>query len=167
MMLPECRAQALHLPRHALKRAQQNRQTKGTPMRHALSVDAQDQPEQGWDDPAKGSLRWKTLLSAGVTASDSLVCGVAMMQPGDDFALHRHAQAEVYFGLEGEGIVMIEGQTHRLAPGIALFIPGNALHGVPEVAAPLRWFYTFACDSFDQIHYEFAPPSGAADVRQP
>ena len=136
-------------------------------MRHALSVDASNLPDEGWDDPARGSLRWKTLLSADVTASDSLVRGIAIMQPGDHFALHRHAQPEVYFGLEGEGTVMIDGQPHRLAPGIALFIPGNAVHGVPEVAAPLRWFYTFACDSFDQIHYEFVPLSGAADVRQP
>ncbi len=136
-------------------------------MRHALSVDASNLPDHGWDDPARGTLRWKTLLSGDVTASDSLVCGIAIMKPGDHFALHRHAQPEVYFGLEGEGIVMIDGQPHRLAPGIALFIPGHALHGVPEVAAPLRWFYTFACDRFDQIHYEFAPLSGAADTRQP
>jgi len=135
-------------------------------MRHALSVDASALPDEGWDDPARGTLRWKTLLSGDVTPSDSLVCGIAMMQAGDHFALHRHAQPEVYFGLGGEGIVMIDGQPHRLAPGIALFIPGNVLHGVPEVAAPLRWFYTFACDRFDQIHYEFAPLSGAADMRQ-
>ena len=136
-------------------------------MRHALSVDASNLPDHGWDDPARGTLRWKTLHSGDVTGSNSLVCGIAMMQAGDHFALHRHAQPEVYFGLEGEGIVMVDGQPHRLAPGIALFVPGNALHGVPEVAAPLRWFYTFACDSFDQIHYEFAPQLGAADVRQP
>lgn len=134
-------------------------------MRHALSIDASKQPEEGWDDPARGTLRWKTLLSADVTASDSMVCGIAIMQAGDHFALHRHAQPEVYFGLEGEGTVMIDGQPHRLAPGIALFIPGNAVHGVPEVTAPLRWFYTFACDSFDQIQYEFAPMTSATETR--
>ncbi|WP_149142108.1 cupin domain-containing protein [Gemmobacter caeruleus] len=124
-------------------------------MRAPLAIDSGTCPEERWDDPARGSLRWKTLLSQGVTESDSLVCGIALMEPGDFFALHSHPEAEVYFGLEGEGEVTIDGQPHRLAPGIALFIPGGALHGVPRVSAPLKWFYTFARDSFDQIAYTF------------
>ena len=132
-------------------------------MRPAVSKNAQDLPEQGWDDPAKGSVRWKTLFSGEVTQTDSMVCGIARMEAGDHFALHRHAQPEIYFGLEGEGEVMIDGVAHRLAPGIALFIPGHALHGVPVAHGPLRWFYSFACDRFDQIQYDFAPPPGAPD----
>lgn len=126
-------------------------------MRAAISVDAGNCPEATWDDPAKGTIRWKTLLSQGMTASDSLVCGIALMAPGEFFAFHSHPEAEVYFGIEGEGEVVIDGVPHRLAPGIALFIPGGAVHGVPVVSAPLKWFYTFARDSFDQIAYSFLP----------
>lgn len=128
-------------------------------MRKAVAVDAGDCPEDTWDVPEKGTLRWKTLLSAERTGSDSLVCGIAMMAPGEHFALHHHPEAEVYFGLEGEAQVMIDGVPHRLAPGVALFIPGGAVHGVPQVSQPVRWFYTFARDSFDQIAYTFLPPS--------
>jgi quercetin dioxygenase-like cupin family protein len=78
-----------------------------------------------------------------------------MMATGETFALHSHAHPEVYFGLEGEGDVMIDGQTHRLSPGVALFIPGGAVHGVPQAASPLKWFYTFAADSFADIQYRF------------
>ena len=112
-------------------------------------------PLETWDDPAKGTLHWQTLFSKGTTDTDSLTCGIAIIHPGEHFALHRHAHAEVYFGLEGTGTVMIDGQPHTLSPGTALFIPGNAEHGVPSVNEPLRWFYTFAADSFAEITYRF------------
>ena len=77
------------------------------------------------------------------------------MEAGDSFALHSHPQAEVYFGLEGEGEVLIDGVPHRLAPGVALYIPGGAVHGIPVAKGPLRWFYTFAASSFAEIRYSF------------
>jgi quercetin dioxygenase-like cupin family protein len=129
----------------------------------ATRIDAQNCAPARWDDPARGTLSWRTLISAGVTPSQGLVCGVAEMQPGQTFALHRHAEPEVYFGLEGTGEVIIDGVAHVLAPGVALFIPSMAEHGVPGVKAPLRWFYAFARDSFDQIAYHFThedPKSG-------
>ncbi len=123
-------------------------------------VDAQSLPDERWDDPARGTIRFRTLISAPATDSNELVCGVAMMAPGDTFPLHSHPQAEVYFGLEGTGEVLIDGVAHRLAPGVALYIPGGAVHGVPLAAAPLTWFYTFAADSFDDIRYRFLHEAG-------
>ncbi|MEY4985015.1 MAG: hypothetical protein RIR62_3281 [Pseudomonadota bacterium] len=121
----------------------------------ALTVDSETLPDERWDDPARGTIRFRTLLSAPRTESDSLTCGVAMMAAGETFALHSHPEAEVYFGLEGEGEVMVDGTAHRLAPGVALYIPGGAVHGIPVASAPLRWFYCFAADSFLDIRYSF------------
>ena len=118
-------------------------------------VDAGTLQDERWQDEARGTIRFRTLISAPNTPTDSLVCGIAMMATGETFALHSHAQPEVYFGLEGEGEVMIGGQPHRLAPGVALFIPGGAIHGIPLAASPLKWFYTFAADSFADIRYRF------------
>lgn len=123
-------------------------------------VDEASLPDERWSDPARGSIRFRTLISAPATDTDSLVCGVAAMAPGETFALHSHPQPEVYFGLEGEGEVMVDGAAQRLAPGIALYIPGGAVHGVPRVTAPLKWFYSFAATSFDQIDYSFAHGAG-------
>ena len=122
-----------------------------------IAVDSATLPDECWDDPKRGSIRFRTLFSAPKTDSDEITCGVAMMEAGDTFPLHSHPQAEVYFGLEGEGMVQINGSEHRLAPGIALYIPGGAVHGVPVAQAPLRWFYTFAADSFADIRYSFLP----------
>lgn len=118
-------------------------------------VDATDLPDECWDDPARGSIRFRTLISAPATDSRDLVCGVALMAPGDSFALHSHPQAELYFGLEGTGEVLIDGTPHRLAPGVALYIPGGAVHGVPLATGPLTWLYAFAADSFADIRYTF------------
>jgi quercetin dioxygenase-like cupin family protein len=120
-----------------------------------VRVDAEALPDERWEDPARGTIRFRTLISAPATETRDLVCGVAMMARGETFALHSHPQAEVYFGLEGEGEVMIDGTSHRLAPGVALYIPGGAVHGVPVAEAPLRWFYSFAADSFAEIDYHF------------
>jgi quercetin dioxygenase-like cupin family protein len=120
-----------------------------------VMVDQRDLPEAQWDDQTRGSIRWKTLLSGGVTATNSLVCGIAIMDQGETFALHSHAEPEVYFGIEGEVDVHIDGKSHRLKPGVALFIPGHAVHGVLVADQPVRWFYTFASDAFSDIAYTF------------
>jgi quercetin dioxygenase-like cupin family protein len=120
-----------------------------------IRVDASALTDERWDDPSRGTIRFRTLVSAPGTDSDAIVCGVAMLDEGDTFPLHSHPQAEVYFGLEGAGEVMIDGQAYSLSPGIALYIPGGAVHGVPLAKAPLKWFYTFAADSFSDIDYRF------------
>jgi quercetin dioxygenase-like cupin family protein len=127
----------------------------------AVRVDAATLPDERWDDQGRGTIRFRTLVSAPKTDTTGLVCGVAMLAPGETFLLHSHPQAEVYFGLEGSGDVLIDGIPHRLAPGVALYIPGGAVHGVPLAAAPLTWFYTFAADSFAEIPYTFPHESQA------
>lgn len=125
-------------------------------MMAAVMVDQSDLRSETWADPVRGSIRWKTLISGDVTATDTLVCGIALMDKGETFALHSHPQPELYFGLEGEVDVMINGAAHRLKPGLALFIPGDAVHGVLAADQPVRWFYTFAADAFPDIAYTFA-----------
>jgi quercetin dioxygenase-like cupin family protein len=113
-------------------------------------------PLDGWDDPLRGRLSWRTLLSAGMTPTDSLTAGVAEFEPGGALNLHRHAAAEIYFVLEGEGIVSIEGHDHAVTPGSIAFIPGGAPHGVRNVGGgTLKLFYAFAESSFGEVEYEF------------
>jgi quercetin dioxygenase-like cupin family protein len=118
-------------------------------------VDATTLPDECWENPARGTIRFRTLISAPGTDTAGVVCGVAIMAAGDSFALHHHPEPEVYFGLEGEGEVLIDGIPYHLAPGVALYIPGGAVHGVPMAAAALKWVYTFAADRFSDIDYTF------------
>jgi quercetin dioxygenase-like cupin family protein len=128
---------------------------RGPPLTTVTRVDASTLPDERWTDPARGTIRFRTLISAPETPTGALVCGVAMMAAGETFALHSHPEAEVYFGLEGAGEVLIDGMPHSLAPGVALYIPGGAVHGVPLARTPMTWFYTFATDSFANIRYRF------------
>jgi mannose-6-phosphate isomerase-like protein (cupin superfamily) len=104
----------------------------------------------------RGRVRWKTLVSADRTPSDTLTLGIALVPPGEMLHLHRHEQPEIYVALEGAGEVTIDGETFAMSPGIALFIPGNALHGCSNRGPDdLRFVYVFAADSFADVEYVF------------
>lgn len=131
-------------------------------MSQVTIVDFSALQDKRLDYQARGTIRFRTLISVPETDTDKSVCGVAMLEAGDTFALHSHEHPEIYFGLEGEGDVMIDGHPHRLAPGISIFIPGNALHGVSRAKGPLKWVYTFAADRFADIVYKFPHEQKAA-----
>ena len=115
----------------------------------------------GWDDPAKGRLQWRTLFSKGLTQSDTITCGVAELGPGDWLIPHRHAAAEVCYILEGTGVLTLEGKDTPLKAGDALFIPSMAEHGSRQTGEGMfRTFYVFAVDSFEDVTYFFPEVKG-------
>ena len=123
----------------------------------ALIIRTEEQTLDGWDDPLKGRVSWRTLFSGGTTATEALTAGVAELQPGDRLGLHRHTPPEIYYVLEGSGIVTLDGVEHEMAAGAAVFIPGDCEHGVRnDGASPLRLFYAFAVNSFGEVEYRFS-----------
>jgi mannose-6-phosphate isomerase-like protein (cupin superfamily) len=125
-------------------------------------IDEADAPLEGWDDPARGAVTWRTLVSGDRAPTRDLTLGVAEVLPANAgrARLHRHAQAEVYYILAGTGVISIDGVEHPLVPGTCAFVPGDALHGAWATGeAPLRILYVFAADAFDQIQYRF-PDAG-------
>ena len=84
------------------------------------SVEAR--PREGWDDPVRGRVAWYTLFSSDITPTDSMAAGVAEIAPGDGaLRLHSHAEAEIYYIIEGTGILSLQGRWRRgwldMAPG--------------------------------------------------
>ncbi|KQT50857.1 cupin [Aureimonas sp. Leaf454] len=112
----------------------------------------------GWSEPeGRGVVGWQTLLSGDLTPTDGLTAGIAHLQPGGHLALHRHEPAELYFLLEGEAVVSVNGAESRVSTGACVFIPGNAEHGIRnEGGAPVRFLYVFPTDSFAEIVYRFS-----------
>ncbi len=121
-----------------------------------------DLPRERFDDAARGTLSWSTLFSADRTPTEALVCGVSILAPGEMLALHSHAEPEVYFGLAGNVRVTVAGADYDLVPGMALFIPGGAVHGVVAQGGPAQFFYVFAKDSFADIAYDFSASAPGA-----
>jgi quercetin dioxygenase-like cupin family protein len=104
----------------------------------------------------RGSVYWKTLVSADLTRSEALTMGIAKIPPAEALHEHRHRQAEIYLLLEGTASVTIEGKTRLLTAGSAVFIPGNAPHSCENTgASDLRVAYVFAADSFEEVEYVF------------
>ena len=122
----------------------------------------ESRPLEGWDDAIRGKIVWRTLLSGDRTPTSQLTMGVTEVGPGQPspFLPHRHAQAEIYYVLAGEGVVQIGDDEHALRPGSSVFIPGDVWHGARNTGSEtLRMLYVFAADSFSDVHYVF--PNGA------
>jgi len=122
-----------------------------------FALDEKDAAQDGWDDPVRGRLRWRTLISRGATPSEGVTCGVAEFEPGEWLGLHRHAPPEVYYVVAGAGLISLEGRDIPVGAGSAVFIPGMAEHGIRQTGTEvLRLFYAFPVDSFDGVDYLFS-----------
>lgn len=121
----------------------------------AFSVAAANVPVEG-GDPTYGTVTWRTLINGSTNAPKEFVLGIAEFDAHGTLLPHRHAPAEFYFGLEGSGIVTIDGTAHVIAAGTAIYVPGNAEHGVLAGADGLRFAYGFAEPGFETIAYHFS-----------
>lgn len=110
---------------------------------------------EGEDHPIHGDVTWHTLISADRTPSESMVLGIAYLKPNGWLGLHRHDPPEFYLGLSGEATAMVDGQPFRIAPGVALFIPGNAEHGIRAGDHGCSFAYGFAVGSFAEVVYRY------------
>jgi len=120
-------------------------------------VEALEQPLEGGDDPAFGTVRWRTLFCADRTQTGGVVVGIAEFAPGGTLLPHRHSPAEVYFGLEGSAVVTVDGLAQPMSTGTALFIPGDAEHGTVAGPEGFRMLYVFPRDRFSDVEYRFSP----------
>ena len=102
---------------------------------------------------------WRTLLSADRTPTEKISCGVTDIPadgPGRTYVCHRHAEPEVYYILAGEGLVLIDGSEYPVREGTAVYVPGNAEHGMKNTGTTtLSLLYIFPADSFAAVEYEY------------
>ncbi len=119
------------------------------------SVD--ERPREGWDDPVRGLVAWYTLFSSDITPTDSMAAGIAEIVPGGGaLKLHAHAEAEIYYIIEGTGIMSLDGRETVVGAGTAVFIPGDAEHGLRnESGSTLKLFYVFPTGRFSDVVYRF------------
>ena len=108
---------------------------------------------------------WRTLTSADRTPTRQLTSGVCEIAPGGALGLHRHPTLELYYFLEGSGIVWLGTKEQRVAPGITISIPADLPHGIHNTGdSVLRLFYVVPADSFSEIVYTdvepASPPAG-------
>ena len=97
---------------------------------------------------------WRTLTSADRTPTRQLTSGVCEIAPGGELALHRHPPLELYYFLEGTGVVTVDHDDHVVRPGSTVYIPGGTPHRIRNNgSALLKLFYVFPVDSFGEVEY--------------
>jgi mannose-6-phosphate isomerase-like protein (cupin superfamily) len=115
-----------------------------------------DVTPETWDDPVRGRLSFRTLFSSEATGTSTLTSGVADLQAGDSLTVHRHAAAEVYYVLEGHGVVTLGHRQLEVAAGSSVSIPGDLPHGIRNAGVEtLRMFYVLAADGMGDVEYDF------------
>jgi mannose-6-phosphate isomerase-like protein (cupin superfamily) len=115
-------------------------------------------PSESFETTNRGTCTWHTLFSAPQTPTDSLCAGIALCPPNTGhLCAHRHTQAEIYYIIEGSGVVVIDGVQSKVEKGSTVFIPGDAEHEIRNVGdTELRWFYVFPTGSFGDVVYRFS-----------
>jgi mannose-6-phosphate isomerase-like protein (cupin superfamily) len=75
-------------------------------------------------------------------------------RPGGALVLHRHPVLEVYYFLEGSGLVTLDGTERSVQLGVTVSIPADVPHAIRNTGAgPLKLFYAFPVDSFSEVLY--------------
>lgn len=113
---------------------------------------------ESFEDPARGNVAWRTLFTHPTTPTTDLSAGIAIC-PGYSGSLssHRHAQAEIYYILQGQGVATLDGVGYDVEKGSAIFIPGDMEHSVRNTEAEeLRWLYVFPSTRFSDVIYHFS-----------
>ncbi|EON69984.1 hypothetical protein W97_09250 [Coniosporium apollinis CBS 100218] len=115
-------------------------------------------PPESFSDSRRGELTWHTLFSTPSTPTSDMSAGIAVCPPRTGrLHQHRHAQAEIYYILEGRGTVAVNGVEHPVEKGCAMFIPGDADHAViNDSEDELKWLYVFPTGAFTDVHYMFS-----------
>lgn len=112
---------------------------------------------ESFPDQSCGIVTWHTLFSQPTTPTSDLSAGVATCPPKTGhLCAHRHTQAEIYYIVEGDGEVTIDGVKSPVTKGSVVFIPSDAEHAVVNTGPrELRWFYVFPTGAFGDVVYRF------------
>jgi quercetin dioxygenase-like cupin family protein len=119
--------------------------------------------EEGKVEVERGEERgvtWRTLTSADRTRTWGLTTGVCEIEPGGELGLHTHPPLEVYYFLEGTGVVTLGSQDHAVRPGSTVYIPGGLPHRIyNDGTTRLKLFYVFPVDSYSTVEYTMLDPA--------
>ncbi len=102
---------------------------------------------------------WRTLTSADRTPTTQLTSGVCELKPGGELKLHRHPTLELYYFIEGAGIVTLGRELQPVRAGSTISIPADLPHGIRNTGSTLlKLFYVFPVDSFSEVVYTMLDP---------
>ena len=111
----------------------------------AVRVVASDAGRSYWQPVPANGYAEVILDSASLDSVHRFSMGRQLVPPGCRVRLHAHDRAEeVFHVLAGTGVAEIDGQPHRLSPGVSLFFGHNRQHTIiNDGNEDLEWLWFF------------------------
>ena len=79
--------------------------------------------------PGPHSRHAKLIFDQRTLSNAPMSMALFRFEPGQTGPPHHHnTEVEVYYGMQGEGCVILDGEEHRLTPHTALYIPPGKTH---------------------------------------
>jgi mannose-6-phosphate isomerase-like protein (cupin superfamily) len=74
----------------------------------------------------------------------------ARLPPATSTAGHRHpVTEEIYYILEGQGVMQLDGEQRQVGPGDAIAIPPNAFHQISNTGATVLKFLCCCAPAYE------------------
>lgn len=81
------------------------------------------------------------LASPRTSGAEHLTTTLAVIEAGGEQRVHSHRPEQVYFILEGSGLMTVGDEVQRVGPGDCIFIPSGQPHGLKnDCDVTLRYF---------------------------
>ena len=91
------------------------------------------------------------LLASPITSQAAyLTTSHVEIEPGGEQRIHRHVPEQVYYMLEGEGMMTVGDERAFVASGDCIFVPGGERHGIRNEGGALLRYFSAAAPAFDR-----------------
>src|SRR5262245_61125537 len=89
------------------------------------------------------------LASPRTSDTEYLTTTLAVLQSGGQQRIHSHRPEQVYFILEGSGLMTVGSETERVAAGDCVFIPTGQPHGLKNDGDVVLRYFSAAAPAYD------------------
>ena len=94
------------------------------------------------------------LASPRTSSAEHLTTTLAVIQPGGEQRIHSNRPEQVYFILEGTGLMTVGDETQHVGPGDCIFIPSGKPHGLKNEGATTLRYFSAAASAYPPGHLE-------------
>ena len=89
------------------------------------------------------------LASPRTSQAKHLTTTLVQVESGGEQRLHSHAPEQVYFILEGSGVMTVGAQAQEVEAGDCIFIPSDTPHGIRNGGQAVLRYFSAAAPAFD------------------
>ena len=89
------------------------------------------------------------LASPRTCQARHLTTTMVVIDPNGEQPLHKHVPEQVYFMLEGSGLMTVGTETQEVGPGDCVFVPSDTPHGIRNLGQGVLRYFSAAAPAFE------------------